>query len=191
VSAVPTASSQPQAPPAKQPNWKRRGIIAAIVLAVLLAGYFIGAAAIPRWWAQQVGDQVDGDLTRGLWIGFIYGFLFTLLPLLVLFVVFRYWRHSWKMWLVGGLLAAVLLLPNLMTLGVVIGSGSASHAGQTTMDVRAPWFRGGTLIGVLVVVAVIVGGAYFAASRRKAREHKAAEVELQSAEPAGPAGPAA
>ena len=93
-----------------QPNWRRRitiGIVAAVA-AVLL--YLIGAAVIPRWWAQRVGNVVDGSLTVGALYGLFIGFVFTVAPLLLLLAVSR-WRTSGRTWLgwLGWLVLVVLL----------------------------------------------------------------------------------
>ena len=47
--------------------------------------------------------------------------------------------------------------PNLLTLGIAIGSGHAAHAGERTLDVDAPGFRGASLAGV-------IGGAFAVAA---------------------------
>jgi hypothetical protein len=144
-----------------------------IVLALVVLGLIVvlvAVTALPRWWAQRVGDQVDGDLTNGLVIGFSYGFLATLLPLAVLALVARFFRRSWLAWLVGIGVAVVLAAPNLLTLWIVVGAGSGAHAGDRTLDVIAPWFRGGMLFGVIAGLAVVVYVLFVVASRRRARE---------------------
>jgi uncharacterized integral membrane protein len=73
----------------------------------------------------------------------------------------------WKTRVLWLLLALVLAAPNLMTLGVAVGSGGGAHAGQRTMDVRAPMFRGATLIGTLVGVVIFVVMVFM--YRRKGR----------------------
>ena len=85
---------------------------------------------------------MEGSIRPGSSLGVFYGFLFTLLPLLVLAWAVRK-RRSWKAWLVLRAAAIVLALPNLFTLGIVLGRGNAAHAGERTLDVEAPGFRGG------------------------------------------------
>lgn len=175
------------------------------MLALVLGGILvvvIAATALPRWWAQRVGDQVDGDLSSGLVIGFMYGFLATLLPLLVLGVVLRYARRSSVAWLAGGCLALLLAAPNLLTLWIALGVGDGAHAGDRTLDVNAPWFRGGMVFGVITALSLTVFVGYAVVSRRRAREHarrleaerdeaRAARDAVAPAAPAGDQPPAA
>lgn len=145
-------------------------MLAGVVLLVLLA--FLGAAFLPRWWSHRIGSQVDNSFTRGIILGLFYGFVFTVLPLLTLRWTFRK-RRPWKTW---GILAAVALLlaaPNLLTLGIVIGSGHAAHAGERTLDVDAPGFRGSVLAGAIAAVLTIVSGEYLIRSRRHSRRELA------------------
>lgn len=158
------------------PDWGKRLLLGTVALAVLVAAYFLLAATIPRWWAQRVGDAVGGRLSTGLVIGLALGVSCTLLPLVVAWFGLRR-RRSWKA-VAGWLALAVLLaLPNLWTLSVVVGRGSAAHAGQRVMDVNAPWFRGATLVGAIAGAVVFVGFLVFSRTRRR----RSAEV----AEPSG------
>jgi hypothetical protein len=63
------------------PNWSRRVVVALVVVGALTLLGLIGAAFLPRWWAQRIGDQVGGSITTGTSLGLFYGFVFTLLPL--------------------------------------------------------------------------------------------------------------
>jgi hypothetical protein len=132
---------------------KRTAMLGALALAVLIAAYFILAAFIPRWWSQQIGRAVNGSLTTGTLLGLCLGFTFTLVPLAVLTLALRP-HMSWELRLTWLVFALVLAFPNLCTLSVVLGDGSGAHAGQRTMDVLAPAFRGATLIGAIVALAV-------------------------------------
>ena len=104
------------------------------------------SATVPRWWAHRVGDQVDGSITQGTLLGLFYGFVFTLVPILVLVLILR-WRRTPRAIAVALVVAILLALPNLMTLGIVLGRGNAAHAGDRVLDVEAPAFRGGSLAG--------------------------------------------
>jgi hypothetical protein len=158
-------------PPARTENdrnWSRRlKIWGAITVAFLLA-LIIGGAFIPRWWAHRVGDQANESFTGGIMLGLFYGFVFTVLPLLLIVWGIRR-RRSGRMWLWILAGAAILALPNIFTLGVVLGPGGAAHAGERTFDVKAPGFRNATLAGALLAVAAIGFVWYLLSSRRRAR----------------------
>jgi hypothetical protein len=167
----------------RQPNWSRRIKIGAIGVLGAVLLYYIAAAAIPRWWAQRVGNVVDGSLTVGALYGLFIGFVFTVAPLLLLLAAVR-WRsdrRTWLGWL--GWIAVVLLLavPNLMTLGIVLGISDAAHAGDRVLDVEGPGFRLWSLIGAIVGVAAVLGIIYLVRSWRSSR-HRAADLhdELRS-----------
>jgi energy-coupling factor transporter transmembrane protein EcfT len=135
--------------------WKRRAVIAAVVIVLLVIGYFVATSFLPRWWSHRVGDQVDGTFRWGIFWGLVYGVLCTLVPILVARqAIYRQIGWRGKGWIV--LLAIVLALPNLMTLGITWGSGSGAHAGQRTLDDQAPGFRGATLAGFIVALALAV-----------------------------------
>jgi len=141
-------------------NWKKTLILAGVALVLLVAAYFILNAFIPRWWSQRIGNAVHGSFTTGTLLGLSIGFIFTLVPLLVLTLALRPRTH-WK-WRVGWLaLTLVLASPNLCTLSVVAGGGSGAHAGQRTMDVNAPAFRGASLVGLLLGAALYGVLMYF------------------------------
>jgi hypothetical protein len=101
-------------------------------------------------------------------LGLFYGFVFTVLPLLLIVWGIRR-RRSGRMWLWILVGAGLLALPNLMTLGIVLGPGSGAHAGDRTLDVEAPGFRGATLGGALLALVAIGFVWYLLSSRRRAR----------------------
>ena len=155
-----------------RPDWGRRAFWAGVVLVVVLLGGLIASATVPRWWAQRIGDQVDGSITQGTLLGLFYGFVFTLLPIAVLVMILR-WRSTWRWVAFGVALAAILALPNLLTLGIVLGRGNAAHAGDRILDVEAPAFRGGTLAGALLAGLLVGFVAYLLVSRNRARSSAA------------------
>ncbi len=162
--SVPTAPARP----ASDPNWSRRFVIGFCLLAAVTVLALLGAAFLPRWWAQRIGDQVGGSITTGGFLGLFYGFVFTLLPLVVLWLAFRL-LHTWRKRAVALGVAVLLAAPNLLTLGIVLGTGNGAHAGDRILDVEAPAFRGGTLGGALLGAACIGGAWYLLGSRRRAR----------------------
>ena len=144
-------------------NWGRRlllggGIAVVVVVAVL----------VPRWWAHRIGDRVDGSITQGVLVGLVFGFVFTLLALVVFIFVMRHGRTVRSV-AIGFAAVLVLASPNLMTLGIVLGVGSGAHAGDRTLDVEAPAFRGGTLAGAILAALLIAFVSYLLASRNRAR----------------------
>ena len=141
-----------------QPTSKRllkRGLWGLCLLVVLVVAYFVLSATIPRWWSQRMGDLIRGHLTLGGLLGVLFGVLCTLLPLVILWFGLRK-RRSWKARVAWVAFALLVALPNLMTLSVVAGGGSGAHAGQRVMDVNAPWFRGGTLVGVIAAAVLFI-----------------------------------
>jgi hypothetical protein len=176
--------------------WAKRALWMLAVAGFLILAGFLGAAFIPRWWAHRIGDQVNGSIATGIIVGLFYGFLFTGLPLLMLSWTFRR-RRSLKAWTIGFLLAIVLALPNLFTLGIVLGSGNAAHAGERTLDVDAPGFRGACLAGAIVAVVAFALYEYIRISgklhhRRLGRLQarlKQREQELEDAKKAAEASP--
>ena len=152
----------------RDPNWSRRLWVAAALIVTVLIGGLVASATAPRWWAQRVGDQVNGSITQGVLVGLFYGFLFTLLPLTILALVLR-WSRTWKWVLVGLIVALLAATPNLMTLGIVLGTGNAAHAGDRILDVEAPAFRGASLAGAILAVALAVFVIYLVVSRRRVR----------------------
>ncbi len=127
-------------------DWGRRALWIGGLLVLLVLALLVASATVPRWWAHRVGDQVDGSITQGTLLGLFYGFVFTFVPILVLVLILR-WRRTPRAIAVALVLAILLALPNLMTLGIVLGRGNAAHAGDRVLDVEAPAFRGGSLAG--------------------------------------------
>lgn len=149
--------------------------------------YFIVSATVPRWWAQRIGDQVDGSISAGIGLGLFYGFVFTFLPLLVLSVAVRRGR-AWRTRAWIAVVALALALPNLMTLGIVLGTGSAAHAGERILDVEAPDFRAASLVGAILGAAAVGGVLWLLASRRRAKARESAlrrELRVREDDDAG------
>jgi hypothetical protein len=164
-------------------DWKRKLVVTAlVVVGVLLLG-LIASATIPRWWAQRIGDQVDGSIVTGTLVGLFYGFVFTALPLLVLGAVLR-WKRTWRALVMAAAFALLLAIPNLLTLGIVLGRGNAAHAGDRILDVEAPAFRGASLTGALLAVGLMLFVGYLVVSRERARAAARAERRyLDAGEP--------
>jgi hypothetical protein len=178
-------SSAPAAP--REPDGRGShplAVLIAIGFAVLVL--VAGSAFLPRWWSHRIGHQADGSFTNGIGLGLFYGFTFTLLALAVLLLGLR-WIRGWKGRLILLGVALVLALPNLITLGIVLGPGGGAHAGERTLDVDAPGFRASSLIGATVAVLVVLVLGLLLRSRRHAKEESAQlRAERDAAVPASP-----
>ncbi len=139
-------------------------ILVGLILAVLLV--LLAGAVVPRWWAQRIGSMVDGRMLVGSGLGLGVGMVFTAAPLVFFGVAARHLRSIGKALsaLVVGLLLA---LPNLITLAIVLGTGNAAHAGERVLDVEAPGFRGGSLVGAIVGALLAFWVIYLMWSRRR------------------------
>ena len=155
-------------------------VLAGAILTVLL--YFLLSALIPRWWSQLLGRQVSGRISNGILLGLIYGFVFSFLPLIVLAQA-RHRAFSWPAKGLIVLIAAVLTAPNLMTLGIAIGTSPAAQAGDRTMDVTAPGFRyaslWGVVLGALAAVVVVTVSILW---ERRSRELKLLRARVDQLE---------
>lgn len=144
--------------------WGRRALIGAVLIAALAVAYFFLAAALPRWWSERVGSAVDGHLSTGVFLGIVVGLSCTLVPLIFLWIGFH--RHSKAGLLAWLVLAVIVAMPNLNTLGIAWGHGNAARIARHTLDIRAPWFRGGTLIGAIAAAVIFACMVAFGYSRR-------------------------
>jgi hypothetical protein len=158
-------------------SWAKKAGIWIGALAVLIIVILILRAYLPRWWSHRVGGWVDGSMSRGVIIGLVLGFLCTFLPLLFLAApFFGRWRlQKWPS-LIAVIAAIIVAIPNLLTLGIVIGTNNAAHAGQRTLDIEGPGFRAATLWGV--IIGALIGAVvifYMWRFRRRGialKEHK-------------------
>lgn len=155
------AQPTPSAAARWRPDWrdllKRLVGVVAVIVAVWLIYLFLDAF-LPRWWAQVIGNAVDGSFTAGAWWGLMIGGVFTAAPVLLLAQAVLT-RRSWQVRSGFLVLAALLAMPNLLTLGIVLGTSAAAHAGERILDVDGPAFRGGTawgaVIGGLVALTIV------------------------------------
>lgn len=150
--------------------WVRRIVVVLVLLVVALVVYGLLAAALPRWWAQRVGGQVDGRMTVGIFWGLFYGFVFSFLPVLVVWQVRRpFLKWPWKIGV--ALVAVALAAPNWLTLSISLGDNSASDAGWITLVNEAPGFQWATLFGAIagVLASLALVGTLASARRRKSQ----------------------
>lgn len=147
---------------------KTKLIMTTVAVGALVIAYVFAVTVIPRWWAQRIGNAVEGRISFGSMLGFVIGLVFTLVPLGILMLAWKY-RGSWKRWLVYICVAAIAASPNLATIGISIGNGSAARAGQRTLDVDGPGFRGGTYVGMVIGAAAMLAVGWLLRSRRQAK----------------------
>lgn len=153
-------------PERKQSSILPRLITWLVLLVGLGLAWLIGSAVIPRWWAQRLGNLTDGRLIFGSFLGFAMGAVFTIVPLIALALGWRF-RGGFKRALIFVVFAVVLAAPNLATLGIVLGSGNAAHAGERILDVDGPGIRGGSLVGSVVGALLLFAFLALAGSRRR------------------------
>ncbi len=170
-------------------DWRRRLILIAVGVVAAVLVYIFATSFLPRWWAHRVGNRVDDSFTAGVLTGVLLGSVLTLGALWLARLAVRR-NRSWKARGLLGLAALVVAGPNLTTLGIVLGNGNAAHAGERTLDVQAPGFRGATLVGVVGGVAAFAALQYLLASRRsRRREIDHLRGQLRSRDGATPGTP--
>jgi hypothetical protein len=166
----PDAEVTPQAGGAAAPeqrwDWFSRLILwlAAVVLGVSLI--VIAAAYLPAWWADRVAGVVAGNRTAGVLGGFAVGLACTALPLIMLRSAVRPGLR-WAERLLRLVVAVLLAVPNLLTLGVVIRGGSPGALARAVLDAHGQGFRGATLLGVVLGAVFVVAAWVLLAGRRR------------------------
>jgi hypothetical protein len=187
--AAPPASTTPARPqfgaappvaPHPRNAWGTRGVALVVGALAGIGGWFAATRFLPRWWAHRIGAVSDGTFTAGISAGLVCGIAFTLLPLLVLRGVARR-GATWTTRFVLVVLAFLLAVPNLITLGIVLGTNDAAHAAERTFDVDAPGFRGATLAGA--IVGGLLGAAFWVLLwRGRRRRQQIADLKGRLAE---------
>jgi hypothetical protein len=163
----------------RMPVWLLRTILGVVAAAVLFIAYLIASATVPLTWANAIKNQVGPQLGNSIPLGMFYGFTFSFVPVLVAWQAHRRKLNKWVR--VGILVLAVLLaIPNLLTLGVLHGTtGSARNALSIWNTGGANWFGAWSesfmVVGVVCAVADIVLGRLWLRRGRKIRQVKAAE----------------
>ncbi|ASF08752.1 MULTISPECIES: hypothetical protein [Nocardia] len=172
------------------PAWRTWLAGGLALLVLLFVAYFILSAFIPRWWAQRIAEMVNGSFAKGIGWGLVYGGVCTLVPLLLLLFAGRVWRRRAGRFLAGAavVIAALVAIPNLMTLTIVLGGSNAAHAGQRILDVDAPAFRGATLVGAIVAAVIWLAVLALTVSRWWRRRHPK-RAHAQATPPADAAKP--
>lgn len=170
---------------ADKPNWGLRIGLGAIGLVLAAAAYFILSTVLPVSWATTIKNQANGDLGTGLLLGLFYGFVFTFIPLLVLWQA-RHKRVTWP-WKAALLGAAILLaIPNILTLGIYTSNSASALRARNMIDNDATWFPGwslGAAIGAAVIfVAFAILWEIWRARGKKLKEVKEARKLVTEAD---------
>ncbi|MDH6280726.1 hypothetical protein [Prescottella agglutinans] len=170
--STPAAGSTPASQNAGMPVWAKKAIWVAVIVAALVVVYFVLAAFLPRWWSQRVGSLSSGSFSLGITWGLLYGIVGTVIPLLLFYFAWRSRRREHaRIWVIGSLVLGIIFaIPNLLTLTVVLGGSSAAHAGERTMDVDAPGFRGASLWGAIIGVLLFAAAVFLQRRYRKRGE---------------------
>lgn len=166
-------------------SFARKVVVSLIILALLVIAYFLLAAFLPRWWADQIGQRVDGSFSRGVGTGLVVGLVCTFVPLLfMVFAVLGRGRLRNVPTIFCVLAGIVVAIPNLLTLSVVLGGNNSAHAGERIFDVEAPAFRASSLWGAIigVLLAIIVSWFIWGYRRRgrKLSQSKTREAEARA-----------
>ena len=84
---------------------------------------------------HPIGNQTQGSLTSGIILGLVYGFVFTFVPLLIVWQA-RYKKISWPWKGVIVVVAVLLAIPNLLTLSIYANSSSAATKARSMIDIE-------------------------------------------------------
>ncbi|GAA3321222.1 MULTISPECIES: hypothetical protein [Paeniglutamicibacter] len=143
-----------------KPRWGLRiglGIAAVALLAIV---YLIVRLFLPVWWATNIGNQTQGSLSSGIILGLVYGFVFTFVPLLIIWQA-RYKKVSWPWKSVIVIVAILLAIPNLLTLSIYANSSSAAAKARSMIDISATYFPSWSIGGAAAALVLFVGIAAF------------------------------
>ena len=158
--------------PQKSERFKRRAILLGVGLVVAALAWWMGVSMVPRWWAQRVGNVVDGRLFVGSIFGIAVGFFFTMGTFTILWFGWRF-RASWRRGVLFVIVAVLVSAPNLATLGIVMGNSNAAHAGERILDVDGVGFRGGSVVGLFLAVVLASIVVWLTRSRKLLKERAA------------------
>lgn len=155
------------------PVWLRRVTIGAGVVIVLVLLGVLGSIVLPGWWAGVVTGLVQGVSSAGILVGLVCGVLFTVIPASVIWLAVRS-TWTWRTRLIVAASAAVVALPNVLTLVIDVGTTSSALDARMDMVIGSPSFTGATLVGVIVglagLIGVVLGWRWLRRSRAELRK---------------------
>lgn len=177
-----TAVPQPEKKKTSATSWAVRfGLLVFLAVLALLA-WLLAVTIVPREWAQYLGNRIDGQMTKGTIYGLGFGFVCTLIPLIIARQALRGFKLGLRLFIL--LIAAAIAVPNLLTLAIIYGSGNGAHAGERILDVDGPGFRAGSGSGAAVAALVFVMLTWWGLLRwndkRKIRKLKSLHAEAEA-----------
>lgn len=176
------------------PRWGLRIGLGAGAIVVAVAAYAILSTYLPVWWATTIKGQANGDLGTGMLLGLFYGFVFTFVPLVVLWQA-RHRKVTWPWKAVILAAAIVLATPNLLTLGIYASNSSSALRARNMLDNDATWFPGWSLgsaiAAALVFIAAAIAWKVWRLRGKKLKELKAARKLVEDAQRKNPGIPVA
>ncbi|WP_139346696.1 hypothetical protein [Sinomonas mesophila] len=160
---------------AQRGNWGARIVVVLVLAVTAVLTYLVLAADLPRWWAETVRSQIGGQSGAGIPLGMFYGFVFTLVPLLVAWQA-THRRTAWPIRLAIVLVAVALALPNLLTLAIVTGTSEGAHTAQRILGTDAPWFTvwsgAAAIAGAVVFLVLLLAWTLWRRRGRRIKELK-------------------
>ncbi|WOC12310.1 hypothetical protein [Gordonia sp. MP11Mi] len=150
---------------------KNKVILGVGTVVIIVIGYFVLQRLLPDWWGTTMGNRINRSVTSGTFWGLFFGIIGSALPLLLaLLAIFSIGKtpRNIASWLLG-VVSLLLLVPNLLTLAIVVGSGQGANAGRLHLDLDGPGFRGATLVGVIIGIVIGVAADFYLLGRRRAK----------------------
>ncbi|ALG87078.1 hypothetical protein ACH46_20345 [Gordonia phthalatica] len=164
---------------------KTKVILGIVTLLVVVIGYYILQRFLPEWWARSMSTRIDGSFATGTSYGLLFGVLGAAVPLVLALIAILLIGRGPKSvfsWLLG-VVSLAFLIPNLLTLGIVIGDGSGARMGRRLLDIGTPGFRGATLIGVIIGIVIGVAIDFYLLGKRREKS-KQAKIAAKKEAPA-------
>lgn len=146
-------------------NWL---VLILVLVALAVLAYGIAREFFPRRWAEEIVAVVDGNRVRGLNYGFGIGFVFTLIPLLILAQTRRrFFNWTWRLILL--VVALIVAAPNWLTVAVALGNSKSAVDGRILLTQSGPGFRDGSAAGAILgfVIGVLLVGFSMRLSQRR------------------------
>lgn len=154
----------------------RRVVTAVAIAAGLIAAVLLGWFLFGEWWISVVRQRVDGSAFSGFAFGLTVGFIATVLAaILVRFILVR--RMPGFLRVVLGVLLAVPLAPLVFSLRIAMNKSSGKPGSlEYQMLVDGRGYQSGVFFGTLVALLIVVAVVWWGISRRKARAEDRAHV---------------